>query len=305
MGLARPPGISSYPTWPHQLHSILVERSVRIRSLNELLENYLTSTNRYRTLADRLLRMRLVPSRRQVKRDVSYEFMNRQMVWHSFTVRRIYLAACFTILNPVLQEFLLFLLPLIDAKMVRKRVYRLVSWLSPHSVLNLLPENALAKLGIAAQTRSTSSSKKEGKFASLSEDQCAICAENASFNLNPSDHTNAFTTMAAEPTDADDSGHVPTYPIYIPYATCCGHVYCYHCLAERMVRAAEGEDEDQGWECLRCGEEVRKADRYSVEVPEVDDVDVSGSEYEFSSDLDMYTDMSGSMGSYTESALSD
>ena len=42
---------------------------------------------RYRTLADRLLRMRLVPSRRQVKRDVSYEFMNRQMVWHAFTVR--------------------------------------------------------------------------------------------------------------------------------------------------------------------------------------------------------------------------
>jgi peroxin-2 len=43
------------------------------------------SKPRYRTLADRLLQMRLVPSRRQVKRDVSYEFMNRQMVWHAFT----------------------------------------------------------------------------------------------------------------------------------------------------------------------------------------------------------------------------
>lgn len=30
--------------------------------------------------------MRLVPSRGQVNRDVSYEFMNRQMVWHAFTV---------------------------------------------------------------------------------------------------------------------------------------------------------------------------------------------------------------------------
>ena len=30
--------------------------------------------------------MSLVPSRRLVKRDVSYEFMNRQMVWHAFTV---------------------------------------------------------------------------------------------------------------------------------------------------------------------------------------------------------------------------
>lgn len=43
---------------------------------------------RYRTIADRLLKMRLAPVRRLVKRDVSYEFMNRQMVWHAFTVRR-------------------------------------------------------------------------------------------------------------------------------------------------------------------------------------------------------------------------
>jgi len=41
---------------------------------------------RYRTLTDRLLNMRLVPARKLVKRNVSYEFMNRQMVWHAFTV---------------------------------------------------------------------------------------------------------------------------------------------------------------------------------------------------------------------------
>lgn len=41
---------------------------------------------RYRTLADRLLTMRLVPTQRITSRDVSYEFMNRQMVWHAFTV---------------------------------------------------------------------------------------------------------------------------------------------------------------------------------------------------------------------------
>lgn len=42
---------------------------------------------RYRTIADRLFNMRLIPARRLVQRDVSYEFMNRQMVWHAFTVR--------------------------------------------------------------------------------------------------------------------------------------------------------------------------------------------------------------------------
>ena len=40
---------------------------------------------RYRTLADRLLEMRLVSTQRATSRDVSYEFMNRQMVWHAFT----------------------------------------------------------------------------------------------------------------------------------------------------------------------------------------------------------------------------
>lgn len=42
--------------------------------------------SRYRTIAERFLCMKLAPSRRLVKRDVSYEFMNRQMVWHAFTV---------------------------------------------------------------------------------------------------------------------------------------------------------------------------------------------------------------------------
>ena len=41
---------------------------------------------RYRTLTDRLLQMPLVPAHKLIKRNVSYEFMNRQMVWHAFTV---------------------------------------------------------------------------------------------------------------------------------------------------------------------------------------------------------------------------
>jgi hypothetical protein len=40
----------------------------------------------YRTLTDRLLNMRLIPARKLIRRNVSYEFMNRQMVWHAFTV---------------------------------------------------------------------------------------------------------------------------------------------------------------------------------------------------------------------------
>jgi len=45
---------------------------------------------RYRTITDRILGLRLVPTRALLNRNVSYEFMNRQMVWHAFTVRLFY-----------------------------------------------------------------------------------------------------------------------------------------------------------------------------------------------------------------------
>lgn len=41
---------------------------------------------KYRTLIDRVLAMRLVYSKKSMNRQVSFEFLNRQMVWHAFTV---------------------------------------------------------------------------------------------------------------------------------------------------------------------------------------------------------------------------
>ncbi|KAF8974447.1 Pex12 amino terminal region-domain-containing protein [Flammula alnicola] len=232
-------------------------------------------SGRYRTLADRLLKMSLVPSRRLVKRDVSYEFMNRQMVWHAFT------------------EFLLFLLPLISARTIRRRIYRITSLLSPTFLYSLLPfRNLLGLQPIVKKGLSTT--QKRGKFWALPQDQCAICAENAQFSLNVSEPTNLFTSSSA--TDP------PAHPIYNPYQTSCGHIYCYHCVAERIIRTAEEADDELGWECLRCGEEVKEAHRYTVDIIESE---LSESDYEFSSDLDIGTDLSGSMGSYSESAFSE
>lgn len=42
---------------------------------------------RYRTLVDRVLGMRLIYNQRAVNRNVSFEFLNRQLVWEAFTVR--------------------------------------------------------------------------------------------------------------------------------------------------------------------------------------------------------------------------
>lgn len=52
---------------------------------------------------------------------------------------------------------------------------------------------------------------------------------------------------------------IPTYPINTPYKTSCGHVYCYVCISDRILRATdEGE---KYWECLRCDEKVTHASR--------------------------------------------
>ncbi|KAF9476493.1 hypothetical protein BDN70DRAFT_882321 [Pholiota conissans] len=240
---------------------------------------------RYRTLTDRILKMSLVPSRRLTKHDVSYEFMNRQMVWHAFT------------------EFLLFLLPLISARTIRRKFYRWTSLFSSLSLSGLLHFRKLLGINPEIEWR-CSSSQKRGNFWLLSEEQCAICAENAQFNLNVAETPNLFTSLAASSDNISQHSGIepPGYPIRNPYQTSCGHVYCYHCIAERLLRTVDETDDESGWECLRCGEKVQEVHRYKVEITESE---LSESEYEFSSDLDMGTELSGSMGSYSGSAFSE
>lgn len=44
------------------------------------------ANNRYPSLLMRALRLRLVPSSPHLAKLVSYEYMNRQLVWNAFTV---------------------------------------------------------------------------------------------------------------------------------------------------------------------------------------------------------------------------
>lgn len=250
---------------------------------------------KYRTIVDRFLVMRLEPSQALLKRDVSYEFMNRQMVWHAFT------------------EFLLFLLPLINPRTMARRLTSTFS-------------SILSAPSPAQKIRAP----KRGKYYSLPPDQCAICAENASLNVNLGDAAGALASYtpafpASSNSDVIDNNiegdSEPPFPITTPYLASCGHVYCYACLAERMFRAAD--DGSCGWTCLRCAEEVRSADRYKLESEsgslrrsstlgwaenesigdgdrERSDAESSqgdeGSDFDFSSELGSGT---GSLGSYT------
>ncbi|KAL8284161.1 hypothetical protein RQP46_004910 [Phenoliferia psychrophenolica] len=64
---------------------------------------------RYRTLVDRILGMRLIYAERSVSRNVSFEFLNRQLVWEAFT------------------EFLLFLMPLVNVHRLRMKAAKLLA----------------------------------------------------------------------------------------------------------------------------------------------------------------------------------
>ena len=185
---------------------------------------------------------------------------------------------------------------MISGRFIRRRLIRLASYLN------------LKSLGGLANTHATVGSqmnKNHGKYYTLPVDQCAICAENASFSLNLTDPTNAFSSLSAQapsvidPSSLSLSGSTesedipPAYPLYTPYRASCGDVYCYHCITERMMRASE---EGEICECLRCGEVIRSADRHVI--GNGNGSDVSGSEFEFS-DIDV-TDLSASVGSYSE-----
>ncbi|KAH8812501.1 peroxisomal biogenesis factor 2 [Xylogone sp. PMI_703] len=107
---------------------------------------------RYRTLLDRLLRLRLAPPTSQVSREVSFEYLNRQLVWHAFT------------------EFLLFVLPLVGISRWRRWLTR--AWRKTKSVL-----------------KTTDSGEGEekthnGELGFLPERTCAICYQDQNSGTN-------------------------------------------------------------------------------------------------------------------------
>jgi len=253
-----------------------------------------------------MLNLRLVSAQRLAKRDVSYEFMNRQMVWHAFT------------------EFLLFLLPLINTRALRRRLSTMYAKFTPASIL---PAPMRSRLGLSPKAEGDSTPQPQrGNFWALSLDQCAICAENASTNVNFADPASALNTLATMPSygpsATSDGGppaesprasdEAPIHPINTPYVASCGHVYCYYCLCERMMRTA---DERSGvgaggaqWECLRCGEGVLSVDRLEVRAEGSDHGSGAEDELGYGSEDFEFTDMSGSVGTYSEysgSALSE
>lgn len=122
--------LSRFTNWASNLHSLAAFVSFLIFLVN----------GRYRTLLDRLLRLRLIAPNNQVGRQVSFEYLNRQLVWHAFT------------------EFLLFVLPLLGINRWRR-------WLN----------RVWKRTKIALNSNEETDEKTTGPLAFLPERTCAIC----------------------------------------------------------------------------------------------------------------------------------
>ncbi|PKS12756.1 hypothetical protein jhhlp_000966 [Lomentospora prolificans] len=151
---------------------------------------------RYRTLLDRILRMRLAPPTSQVSRDISFEYQNRQLVWHAFT------------------EFLLFILPLIGINRWRRWLTR--TWRKTRAIIR--------------SGSDVEATMANGELSFLPERTCAICYQ----DQNAATTSEAEVLAAATSSGVIGSAQTDITNPYetIP----CGCIYCFVCIATRLER---------------------------------------------------------------------
>jgi peroxin-2 len=212
----------------------------------------------------------------------------------------------------IFQEFLLFLLPLINTRAIGRRLTQLSSQLTIASIVS----NPVKRMcGISTTTEDTQSSgAQRGKYWSLPLNQCAICHQDSTMNLSDPAAALSSLTMPIYSSDIGPAPDVtegsesepPPFPINTPYITDCGHTYCYVCISSRLIRTG---DDASGvgpggtrWECLRCKAAVASAERAGVVIESMESE--YGSEdtmsFEFGSEDVDFTDLSGSIGGDSE-----
>jgi len=189
---------------------------------------------KYRTLTDRLLSLRLVPASNQTSREVSFEFLNRELVWHAFT------------------EFLLFLLPLVGISRWRRWIGR--AWKKIQAAYKRVQTGSFANGG-------DDDDVPKGELGFLPERTCAICYQEQ--NPTGAQSEQDIISRSAAAANSGIAGSATT-DITNPYqAEPCSCIYCFVCLAQR-IDAEQGE----GWICLRCGETVKSCRPWNGDVIE-------------------------------------
>ncbi|CAO2649682.1 Nn.00g009740.m01.CDS01 [Neocucurbitaria sp. VM-36] len=191
---------------------------------------------RYRTITDRLLRLRLTPTSHATSREVSFEYLNRQLVWHAFT------------------EFLLFLLPLVGISRWRRILSR--TWRKLRSSLLSLLGRTQKSSGDDDEDQDAG---KAGELGFLPERTCAICYR----DQNPTSASSEADILASSAGGGGVVGSAAT-DITNPYeALPCACIYCFACLAQRIAN-----EEGEGWTCLRCSAVVRECTPWNGDIIE-------------------------------------
>lgn len=188
---------------------ILTHRSTILSKVNETLKlanliNFILFlvNGKYPSMTHRLLGISMTPIVTDLLKfngnNVNFEFQNRQLVWN------------------VMTEFLVFILPLLKLRTLRRRVEKI---LKPKVESSKELEN-----------------NKITPYTNLPISQCAVCT----FNSGSLGQTASVSTAS--------------HPVTNPYITNCGHIYCYVCIATKF-NGMENSDNDSDV-CLRCNEKL-------------------------------------------------
>lgn len=271
-------GWADYPrrqSWRTILLNSSEDRTRRIRTLKRLiwdLSNGLEQiystlellnfigfliNGRYRSVLERLLGIGFAYARFDVRRNVSFEFLNRQVVWESIT------------------DFVLFLLPLINFKRVRLRLLygksQLKNWIERVFRNNDLQNNP----GLTTSaSKSPEREKPRARFSELSNDLCPICVTkrlsrsrstissnvvdpNDPMSFSASSSLNHLNSSSVNYHHSDDDRVKLAYQV-----NCCQGLYCYYCLMGEMITWRDS-NLDRRWICWRCGNETTSIHRWN------------------------------------------
>lgn len=226
--------------------------------------------------------MRLIYAQRSITPNVSFEFLNRQLVWEAFT------------------EFILFLMPLVNVNRLRSRLARTLStsttkYKSLSLIVSALPTPIAKALRITPRERLANSTapkavqqdptvRPQGPLYFLPDTVCPICysLSTAPPTSIPSDPTSRDPDrISLSVADASLASSDQDTSVKIPYVTDCGWScrYCYYCVVGKL--AAVEEEGDDKWDCLRCGGEVHGVRREVVDSadPAMEDADSDSSDH--------------------------
>ena len=209
------------------------------RALSLLNSLVFLSEGHYSTLVDRVLHLRLVYVKRDAKRFLSFEFMNRELVWSHLT------------------RFVLFLVTLTDWYALRAAVMRTILqvW---YSVQRWRRRRRLAREQRRRKDRGTEEERGKGEEKKIDDHLRRTINRDAEI-ASWCDAQQVRRRLASSPCSIATcpnsySSSSSSGAAVMPYVAQCGHVFCYFCLSTAC-------QEDPRFCCPKCFTPVRSSRR--------------------------------------------